>query len=74
VNSKASITAVAPEGSGTVDVTVITPEGTSPTSSADQFTYTALPFGAPAASWVPPYGGLTSGGPGVPIGRKPWKA
>jgi hypothetical protein len=36
-----TITAPAPAGSaGTVDVTVITPGGTSATSSADQFTYT----------------------------------
>jgi hypothetical protein len=35
----ASLTAVAPEGSGTVDVTVRTPEGTSPIGAADQFTF-----------------------------------
>ena len=41
VNSDTSITATSPEGAtGTVDVTVTTPVGTSPTSSADQFTYT----------------------------------
>jgi hypothetical protein len=41
VNSDSSITAASPEGStGTVDVTVTTSVGTSPTSSADQFTYT----------------------------------
>jgi hypothetical protein len=41
VNSATSITAVSPKGmgTGTVDVTVTTPAGTSPTSSADQFTY-----------------------------------
>jgi hypothetical protein len=41
VNSATSITAVSPKamGSGTVDVTVTTPAGTSPTSPADQFTY-----------------------------------
>jgi alpha-tubulin suppressor-like RCC1 family protein len=37
------IEALAPPGSGTVDVTVVTPEGTSPTSSADQFSYRAPP-------------------------------
>lgn len=42
VASSTSLTAVSPAGSaGTVDVTVTTPGGTSATSSADQFTYTA---------------------------------
>jgi hypothetical protein len=39
VNSATSITAVSPNGKGTVDVTVATPAGTSPTSAADQFTF-----------------------------------
>jgi hypothetical protein len=39
VNSATSITAVSPRGKGTVDVTVTTPAGTSPTSAADHFTY-----------------------------------
>ncbi len=39
VNSDAIITAIAPPGSGTVGLTVTTPEGTSATSSADEFTY-----------------------------------
>lgn len=41
VNSATSITAVSPKarGSKTVDVTVTTPAGTSPTIAADQFTY-----------------------------------
>jgi hypothetical protein len=39
VNSATSITAVSPKGRGTVDVTVTTPAGTSPTGAADQFTY-----------------------------------
>jgi uncharacterized membrane protein len=41
VNSATSITAVSPKvkGSSTVDVTVTAPAGTSPTSAADQFTY-----------------------------------
>jgi hypothetical protein len=33
------ITATVPAGSGTVDITIITPNGTSATNSADQFTY-----------------------------------
>jgi hypothetical protein len=39
VNSDTSITATAPAGTGTVDVTVVTPNGTSATSSADKYTY-----------------------------------
>ena len=39
VNSDTSITAVSPPGSGTVDVTVTTPGGTSATGEADRFTY-----------------------------------
>ena len=39
VNSATSITATSPAGSGTVDITVTTPGGTSATSAADQFTY-----------------------------------
>ena len=43
VKSENTITAIAPAGTGTVDVTVTTPEGTSPTSSADQYSYVASP-------------------------------
>ena len=39
VSSDNEITATSPPGSGTVDVTVATPSGTSATSAADQFTY-----------------------------------
>ena len=39
VVSSTSIIAEAPAGKGTVDVTVTTPGGTSPTSAADQFSY-----------------------------------
>ena len=39
VVSDTSITADSPAGTGTVDVTVTTPGGTSATSPADQFTY-----------------------------------
>ena len=35
------ITLAGPAGSGTVDVTVVTPNGTSATSPADQFSYVA---------------------------------
>ena len=43
VNSSTSITAVAPAGTGLVDITVSSPEGTSATSTADQFTFVAPP-------------------------------
>jgi hypothetical protein len=39
VNSETSIIAVSPKGKGTVDVMVTTPAGTTPTSPADQFTF-----------------------------------
>jgi hypothetical protein len=42
VSSDTSISAVSPAGTGTVDVTVTTPGGTSATTSADQFTYVSL--------------------------------
>jgi alpha-tubulin suppressor-like RCC1 family protein len=54
VESATSITAVSPKGEGTVDVTVTTPYGTSPTSSADLFAYSltgsAVPEPPPASS------------------------
>jgi alpha-tubulin suppressor-like RCC1 family protein len=43
VNSDSSITATAPAGVGTVDVTVTTPSGTSPISPADRFTFLKVP-------------------------------
>ncbi len=43
VNSATSITATVPAGTGTVDVRVTTPAGTSPTGPADKYTYTFLP-------------------------------
>jgi alpha-tubulin suppressor-like RCC1 family protein len=42
VESASSITAVSPPGTGAVDVTVTTPEGTSLTNSADRFSYGPL--------------------------------
>jgi hypothetical protein len=41
ITNDSTISAVSPAGTGTVDVTVSTAGGTSATSSADQFTYTA---------------------------------
>ncbi len=63
VNSATQITATSPAGSGTVDVTVTTPGGTSATSSADQFTYTS----APTVTSVNPNTGPPAGGTSVTI-------
>ncbi len=63
VNSATQITAKAPAGSGTVDVTVTTPGGTSSTSSADQFTYAPKP----TISGVSPKSGPDTGGTSVTI-------
>ena len=43
VQSATRVTATAPAGTGTVDVTVTTAGGTSTTGAADQFTYVAPP-------------------------------
>ncbi len=61
VESETSIAAVSPPGKGTVDVTVTTPDGTSPTSAADQFSY------APTVTEVTPGSGEESGGTSVQI-------
>src|SRR5581483_9526491 len=63
VDSDSQITAVSPGGSGTVDVTVITPAGTSETSAADQFTYVGLPV----VSGIDPSSGDPAGGTSVVI-------
>jgi len=51
------ITAYSPAGSGTVDVRVISPEGTSATSNADRFTYVP----APAIASISPKSGPVAG-------------
>jgi hypothetical protein len=56
--------AIAPAGTGTVDVTVTTPEGTSPTSSADRFSYVAAP---PTVESVSPVEAREKGGTKVVI-------
>jgi hypothetical protein len=66
VNSATSITATSPAGSGTVDVTVTGPGGTSATSSADKFTY-GPPPSAPTVSAVSPASGSVSGGTAVTV-------
>jgi len=58
VDSGNEISATAPAGAGTVDVTVVTPYGTSATSSADRFRYgdavsQTAPTAPPAFSDVP---------------------
>ncbi len=64
VTSSTSITAVAPANmAGTVDVTVTGSYGTSATSSADQFTYVAVPV----VSGVMTSSGPTTGGTSVSI-------
>ena len=55
------ITAVSPTGTGTVDVTVTTPEGTSPISEADEFIY------GPHIITVAPNRGPAGGGTSVTI-------
>lgn len=63
VNSSTSITAVSPASStGVVDVTVTTPNGTSPTVTADHFT-----FGAPTVTHLSPTSGPKAGGTTVTI-------
>jgi hypothetical protein len=58
------ISAVAPPGTaGTVDVTVTTSGGTSPTGSSDQYTYVT----APTVSGLSPNAGLVVGGTSVTI-------
>ena len=64
VNSATSITATAPaESAGTVGITVTSSGGTSPTSTADQYTYTARP----TVTQVAPTAGPTGGGTSVTI-------
>ncbi len=66
VTTSTSITVVSPAGSaGVVDVTVTTPGGTSPTSVADQFTYTGASL--PVVTVVSPSSGPAAGGTLVTI-------
>src|SRR5207244_3611120 len=66
VYSATSIVAVAPpQAAATVHVTVTTPGGTSSTSTADQFTYSAA--SSPSISAVTPSSGSTAGGVVVTI-------
>ena len=64
VNSATSITAVSPNynSAGTVDITITTSNGTSATSSSDQFT-----FGNPTVTGISPSAGPIAGGTSVTI-------
>ena len=65
VNSDTSITVSSPPNpAGTVDVTVVTPFGTSATNPGDQFTYT---LAAPTITGLYPDAGPTAGGNDVTI-------
>jgi hypothetical protein len=60
-NTPTQIVVTSPAGTGTVDITVTDPGGTSATSSADKFTYVGPPTVATAASATPsPVNGLTT--------------
>jgi hypothetical protein len=63
INSDTQITAVSPAGSGTVDVKVTTPGGTSDTNLDGQFTY--LP--PPIVKFIMPINGPVAGGTSVAI-------
>ncbi len=58
VSNATTLYASAPPGTGSVDVTVTTPGGTSATSAADQFTYTVPP--PPTVTGVSPNSGFSS--------------
>jgi hypothetical protein len=64
VVSPTSVTAVSPPGTGTVDVRVSTPEGTSPTGTQDRFSYDIPP---PTITEVSPASGPEAGGTSVTV-------
>jgi hypothetical protein len=67
VNSDTSLTAIDPvHAPGTVDVTVTTPNGTSTTSAADRFSFTASST-TPTVTGISPSTGPTGGGTSVAI-------
>jgi hypothetical protein len=63
VENANQINAIAPPGTGTVDVTVTTPRGTSANTAADNYTY----FAPPTVTGVSPNQGPTAGGTSVTI-------
>ncbi|HXQ59404.1 MAG TPA: IPT/TIG domain-containing protein [Acidimicrobiales bacterium] len=64
VNSDHAIVATSPAGTGTVDITVTSPNGTSSTSPADQFTYVLR---VPTVQMLAPKRGSVNGGTKVTI-------
>jgi hypothetical protein len=62
--SDVQVTALSPAGTGTADITVSTPAGTSPTGPADQFTWSAA---ASAVTGVSPNFGSVGAGDSVDI-------
>jgi hypothetical protein len=66
LDSSTQITAIAPPGSGTVDVTVTAGGGTSQVTTADQFIYSGSPP-LPTVSAVSPSSGPPAGGTTVTI-------
>ena len=67
VNADTRITAVSPANpSGTVNVTVTTPGGTSALSAGDKFTYGVVPV-IPTVTGISPVSGPTAGGTAVNI-------
>ncbi|MDA8066155.1 MAG: IPT/TIG domain-containing protein [Thermaerobacter sp.] len=67
VKTSTSLTAVSPAGTGTVDVTVTSPGGTSATSNADKFTYTTPGTPAPTVTAISPVSGPAAGGTQVTV-------
>ncbi|MEA2300735.1 MAG: hypothetical protein QOE44_1270, partial [Solirubrobacteraceae bacterium] len=70
LDSPTQITAVAPPGTGTVDVVVTTPSGLSAAGPPDAFAYTTAgppPPGSPVVSSLAPASGPTTGGGGVVV-------
>lgn len=63
-NPDTQLTVVSPPGSGTVDITVTTPGGTSAPTSADQFTYV---FPVPQITGISPSSGPQAGGTTVTV-------
>ena len=63
LDTDTSVQATVPAGSGTVDVTATTADGTSATSAADQFTY----GGPPVLTGIQPAGGPAAGGTKVTL-------
>ena len=63
VDSSTQITAVSPAGTGTVDISVTTPSGTSGIVSADQFTYE----GTATVTGIFPISGALAGATSVTI-------